>query len=466
MITVAFVGRPNVGKSSLFNRLAGKQMAIVHDTPGVTRDYKIVEGSLGDHRFNIMDTAGLEQNDTPDMIHEKMQDQTLRAVAKAEVLVFVIDGQEGVTAVDRDMAKKIRQWNKPVLLVVNKSDDKRAEATAYDAFSLGLGDPILLSAAHNNGFYELEEALEPHLAAQEEIAEDDDNSNYAMAEIEEGEEVVLPEEDFTKPIKIAIVGRPNVGKSTLLNAIIGEERAITSPIAGTTRDTVQVQWMYQDRAFRLVDTAGLRKKSKIVDKLEKMSADETIRAIRLAHVVVLVLDAGQTLDHQDQAIAEHVIKEGRALIIALNKWDMVDNREEFLKEMRYQFDHAIAQVKDVPIVTVSALTGRNVQKILDGVINIFSVWAGRVPTSPLNRWLEKMESAHQPPMASGRANRLRYMTQVKSKPPTFALWVSRPQDMPDSYQRYLVNGLREEFNLPGVPIRLSLRKTKNPYLDK
>lgn len=466
MITIAFVGRPNVGKSSLFNRLAGKQMAIVHDTPGVTRDYKIVEGTLGDHRFNIMDTAGLEQNDTPDMIHEKMQDQTLRAVAKAEVLVFVIDGQEGVTAVDRDMARKIRQWNKPVLLVVNKSDDKRAEATAYDSFSLGLGEPILLSAAHNHGFYELEEALEPHLATEEEADSEEDSSNYAMAEVKEGEEAVLPEEDFTKPIKIAIVGRPNVGKSTLLNAIVGEERAITSPIAGTTRDTVQVQWMYQDRAFRLVDTAGLRKKSKIVDKLEKMSADETIRAIRLAHVVVLVLDAGQTLDHQDQAIAEHVIKEGRALIIALNKWDMVENREEFLKEMRYQFDHAIAQVKDVPIVTVSALTGRNVQKILDGVINIFSVWAGRVPTSPLNRWLERMESAHQPPMASGRANRLRYMTQVKSKPPTFALWVSRPNDLPDSYQRYLVNGLREEFNLPGVPIRLSLRKTKNPYTDK
>ena len=465
MITIALIGRPNVGKSSLFNCLAGKQLAIVHDTPGVTRDYKIADATLGDYVFTIMDTAGLEQQSTPDMIHEKMQDQTLRAIAVADALLFVLDGQEGVTAVDRDMAKKIRQWNKPVFVVVNKADDKRAESTAMDAFSLGMGNPILISAAHKQGLYDLEEALEPYLQKPEMEIEADDR-DAPLAAIEEGQELVLPEEDLSKPIKIAIVGRPNVGKSTLLNAIIGEERAITSPIAGTTRDTVQVQWHYKDRSFRLVDTAGLRKKSKIIDRLEKMSATETQRAIRLAQVVILVLDASQTLDHQDQAIAEHVINEGRALVIALNKWDQVENPDEYRKEMREKFDHAIAQVKNVPLVTCSALTGRSVSKVLDAVIDIFAVWAGRASTSRLNRWLERMESHYQPPMASGRANRLRYMTQIKTKPPTFALWVSRPDDLPDSYQRYLINGLREEFDLPGIPIRLSLRKSKNPYTDK
>lgn len=469
MITVALVGRPNVGKSSIFNRLAGKQMAIVHDTPGVTRDYKIVPATLDEHTFNIMDTAGLEQNDTPDMIHVKMQDQTLRAVAQAAVLLFVIDGQEGVTAVDRDMAQKLRQWNKPVLLIVNKGDSRKAEDTAFDSFSLGLGTPIVLSAAHNQGFSDLKEALLPFLVSNDQ--EDDDytpreSDHFNGGDVEEGEEIVLPEEDLTKPIKIAIVGRPNVGKSTLLNAIIGEERAITSPIAGTTRDTVQVQWEYAGRPFRLVDTAGLRKRWKITDPLEKLSITETQRAIRLAHVVLLVLDASQSLDHQDQAIAEHVINEGRALIIVLNKWDTVQNKEEFRKEMRDRFDHAISQVKDVPIVTLSALTGKNVDKALNAVIDIFSIWSGRVSTSQMNRWLERMESLHQPPMASGRPNRLRYITQIKNKPPTFALWVSRPQDLPDSYQRYLINSLRTDFNLPGVPIRLSLRKSKNPYTDK
>ena len=466
-MTIALIGRPNVGKSSIFNRLAGKQMAIVHDTPGVTRDYKIVPAKWGSYDFQVMDTAGLEQSDTPDIIHDKMQDHTLRAVAQAHVLLLVIDGQAGVTQVDRDMAKKMRQWNKPVILLINKSDTRASEQTALEAFSLGFGSPVLVSAAHNQGFEDLYEELKPlfdEYAAPYEAPIRDDN-DYNDFEIEEGVEVILPEEDLTKPIKIAIVGRPNVGKSTLLNAIIGEDRAITSPIAGTTRDTVQVQWEYKDRYFRLVDTAGIRKKYKIVDPLEKLSIAETKRAIRLAHVVLLVLDASQSLDHQDQAIAEHVINEGRALIVVMNKWDMVENPDLFRKEMRERFDHALAQIKNVPIVTLSALNGRNVHKALDAVIDIYSVWTRRTSTSRINRWLQRMESAHQPPMASGRANRLRYMTQIKVKPPTFALWVSRPDDLPDTYQRYLINGLREECDLDGVPIRLSLRKSKNPYTD-
>jgi GTP-binding protein len=466
-MTIALIGRPNVGKSSIFNRFAGKQMAIVHDTPGVTRDYKITPAKWGSYEFQVMDTAGLEQSDTPDIIHDKMQDQTLRAVAQSHVLLLIIDGYAGITAVDREMAQKIRQWNKPVILVINKSDTRKSTDTAYDAFSLGLGSPVLISAAHNQGFDDLYDELKPFLdeyATTYQAPVHDDHDNYDF-DIEEGVEVVLPEEDLTKPIKIAIVGRPNVGKSTLLNAIIGEDRAITSPIAGTTRDTVQVQWEYKDRQFRLVDTAGLRKKYKIIDPLEKLSIVETQRAIRLAHVVLLVLDASQSLDHQDQAIAEHVINEGRALIVVMNKWDMVENPDQFRKEMRERFDHALAQIKNVPIVTLSALNGRNVHKALDAVIDIYSIWTHRTSTSRLNRWLERMESAHQPPMASGRANRLRYMTQIKVKPPTFALWVSRPDDLPDTYQRYLINGLREECDLDGVPIRLSLRKSKNPYTD-
>lgn len=465
MAIIALIGRPNVGKSSIFNRLAGKQLAIVHDTPGVTRDYRLADAELGPYEFQIMDTAGLEEELHGDLMLKQMQDKTLHAVSKADILLFVINGQEGVNPVDQSMARQIRQWNKPVILLVNKSDDRRSETTAYESFKLGLGSPILVSAAHNQGFVDLEEAIGEHMPEEieEEIEEDDFDAIEFLEDITEEEAAI--EEDPAKPIKIAIVGRPNVGKSTLLNAIIGEDRAITSPIAGTTRDPVTVQWIYEDRPFRLVDTAGLRKRAKIIDRIEKMSASETQRAIRLAHVVILVMDVAEALDHQDQAIADHVINEGRALVIAVNKWDTVQNADTLRKELRERLDYSIAQVKNVPLVTLSAINGKGVTKMLDAVLETYRIWQKRVATSPLNQWLERMESAHQPPAASGRSNRLRYMTQIKSKPPTFALWVSRPHDLPDSYQRYLVNGLREEFDLPGVPIRLSLRKSKNPYAE-
>lgn len=466
MTVVALVGRPNVGKSSIFNRLAGKQMAIVHDTPGVTRDYKLAEATLGQLSFTAMDTAGLEEVIADDPVQSQMQGKTIEAVRKADALLFVIDGQTGITPIDQDMARKVRQWNKHVILVVNKADDRKSQGTALESFSLGLGVPVLLSSAHNLGFEDLEESLAALITPDEpeEIEERFNEEKEFTRELTEEDEVV--EEDPMKPLKVAIVGRPNVGKSTLLNTIIGEERAITSPVAGTTRDTVMVQWEYKERIFRLVDTAGLRRRSKVIDRIEKMSASETQRAIRLAHVVILVLDASLTLDQQDQAIADHVLQEGRALIIAVNKWDTVTQPDALREELRYRLGHALAQVKDIPLVTISALTGRNVPKLLDSVLDIYKLWNSRVSTSKLNRWVERMEEAHPAPMASGRPNRLRYMTQIKVKPPTFRVWVSRPDEMPDSYERYLVNGLRRDFDLPGIPIRLNFRTSKNPFAGK
>jgi len=470
MTVIALVGRPNVGKSSIFNKLVGKQLAIVHDTPGVTRDYRIADAELGPHKFKIMDTAGLEQHIEGDMMFQQMQDKTLAAVMQSDVLLFVVNGQEGVNPVDEAMARHIRQWNKPVILLINKADAKKSKDTALEAYSLGMGEPILVSAAHNMGFLELQEELRQYLPELPEDEEQDYDEGFQFDDTEGGEGISEEEaeiqEDPAKPIKIAIVGRPNVGKSTLLNAIIGEERAITSPIAGTTRDPVIVQWEYNGRPFRLVDTAGLRKKAKIIDQIEKMSAAESLRAIRLAQVVILVMDVADALDHQDQAIADMVIQEGRALVIAVNKWDTVENGDELRKNIMQRLDWHISQVKDVPLATISAFSGKGVGKLLDKVIDTYRLWQRRVPTARLNRWLERMETAHQPPMASGRSNRLRYMTQIKARPPTFAIWVSRPDDIPDTYQKYLINGLREEFDLPGIPIRLQLRKTKNPYTDK
>ena len=467
MITVALVGRPNVGKSSIFNRLVGKQLAIVHDTPGVTRDYRLADAELGAYKFRIMDTAGIEEhiNDT-DVMMNHMQDKTLAAVSKADVLLFVINGQEGINPIDEGMARYIRQWNKPVILLVNKADSKKSQGTMLEAYGLGLGEPLAISAAHNQGFLDLEDMLAPFMPDDIEEEEYEERDSFEFTEEITEEQAAIIDEDPTKPIKIAIVGRPNVGKSTLLNAIIGEERAITSPIAGTTRDPVMVQWIYNERPYRLVDTAGLRKKAKIIDHIEKMSAQESLRAIRLAQVVILVIDVAEALDHQDQAIADMCIKEGRALVIAVNKWDTVENADELRKNLRDRLNFHISQVKDVPLVTISALNGKGITKMLDKVLDTYLLWQRRVATSPLNKWLLQMEQNHPPPMASGRSNRLRYMTQIKSKPPTFGVWVSRPDDIPDSYERYLVNGLRERFNLPGIPIRLYFRSSKNPYVGE
>jgi GTP-binding protein len=483
MLSLALLGRPNVGKSSLFNRLCRKKLAIVDDTPGVTRDFKIAEADIGGYQFRLIDTAGIEENNAEDPLNPGMQSATRKAVAMADVLLFVVDGQVGITPVDENFARYARQTGKPVILLVNKADDRRAKETMLELYRLGFEEAVMISATHGQGVDELLDALEPHLPEREiDDGELSDEEFFAALEKannrkqktkiiveEDGEEFEEldeePEED-TAPLHVAIVGRPNAGKSTLLNALLKEERAIASPVAGTTRDAVIAEWEFGGRKMRLVDTAGLRKKAKIVDKLEKMSAAESLRAIRLAHVVVVVIDGTLGFDHQDQDIARLVVDEGRALVIAINKWDAVEDKEELREKLKHQLGHALSQVKDVPMVMISALKNRKLDNLMQAVLDVYGLWNKRIGTGKLNRWLDMISNQHPPPMVRGRANRLRYMTQIKSRPPTFALWSSHPKDLPDHYIRYLVNNLRRDFDLPAVPIRFQMKARKNPFIDK
>jgi GTP-binding protein len=472
MFTLAIVGRPNVGKSTLFNRLAGKKLAIVDDTPGVTRDWRDAEGHLFDRTFRIIDTAGLEEH-FDDSIQGRMRQQTEHALKQASAVLFVVDGRSGLTPLDQHFAGWLRRQKMPVVLAVNKAENEKAvQAAVAEAYALGLGEPILLSAAHGTGLEDLYHALEPHFPP-EALEEDTDENGPTLSDEEldaieglEEYEFAQEEEDPENPLKIAIVGRPNVGKSTLLNTIIGDHRVMTGPEAGITRDAIAVDWRYKDRPFRLVDTAGMRKKSKVVDTIEKMAVEDSMRAIRLAQVVVLVLDAAQALEGQDLQIGQHIAEEGRALVIALNKWDMMSDKSELLEEIKYKLGKGLAQLKDVRFVPISAMNGKNIDKLLDEVLATYALWNIRIPTGGLNRWLARMESQNPPPLVQGRPNRLKYITQIKTRPPTFALWVSRAGDMPDSYKRYIVNGLRRDLNIPAVPIRLMVRASKNPFVDK
>lgn len=471
MFTLAIVGRPNVGKSTLFNRLAGKQLAIVDDTPGVTRDWREAEGYLFDQSIRIIDTAGLEES-FDDSIQGRMRQQTEAALKQANAILFLVDGRSGITPLDEHFAAFLRRQNLPVVLGVNKCENEQVTQTAMaEAYGLGLGNPIALSAAHGHGMEDIYHMLEPHFD-NDEGEEDEDEKGTYIPEDEldalEGDDsfdfaATVEEIDPEKPVKIAIVGRPNVGKSTLLNTLVGDHRVMTGPEAGITRDAIAVDWEHEGRKFKLVDTAGLRKKAKVHDKIEKMSVDDSMRAIRLAQVVILVLDANAVLEKQDLQIAEHVIEEGRALIIAINKWDAVDDRNESLERLKYKLDTSLAQVKNIPTVTISALKNRNIGFLMNEVIKIYEVWNRRVPTGPMNRWIAAMESRHPAPLAQGRPNRLKFLTQIKTRPPTFALWVSRPKELPAAYKRYVINGIREDFDLQGVPIRLLVRASKNPY---
>lgn len=474
MFTLAIVGRPNVGKSTLFNRLAGKKLAIVDDTPGVTRDWRDAEAHLFDRSFRVIDTAGLEES-FDDSIPARMRQQTEAALKQADAILFLIDGREGVMPIDKHFAQWLRRQKKPVLLGVNKCENERAVISGLgEAYSLGFGDPIPMSAEHNEGLDSLYYALQAHFPEEEEIIEDDKEpeltlTDAALDELEGLEDfdfaAALPPEDSEeiKAIKIAIVGRPNVGKSTLLNALVGEQRSMTGPEAGITRDAIAVKWEHKGKTLRLVDTAGMRKKSSIVNNIEKMAVDDSLRAIRLAQVVVLVLDAALGLEKQDQAIADLVLREGRALVIALNKWDLIEDKEGYLKDFRADILHQLGQVPDVPFVTLSAIRGANTGRVLDVVMETYDIWNKRVKTATMNRWLAGMESQNPPPLVGGRTNRLRYITQIKARPPTFAIWVSYPNDLSDSYKRYLMNGLRRDFGMPGIPIRLLMRTSKNPY---
>jgi GTP-binding protein len=442
--SVAIVGRPNVGKSTLFNRLVGKRLAIVHDRPGVTRDRREGQAWLFGLEFTAIDTAGFEEAGG-ETTEGRMRRQTDQAVAEADVALLLIDARAGVTPLDRHFADELRRQKTPVVVVANKCEGRAGEPGLYEAYGLGLGDPVPVSAEHGEGLADLMDALTPYAKAAEEAAE----------------------EEAERPLSMAIVGRPNVGKSTLANRLLGEERLLTGPEAGLTRDAITVDWTWKGRRMRLVDTAGLRRKAQIDDDLEKLSTANTLEAIRMAEVVVLVVDAAAILDKQDLTIARLVESEGRALVIAVNKWDAVDSPQAALRRLSDRIETSLPQVKGLPTATLSALSGRGIDRLMEAVTTIHGLWNTRISTARINRWLEEATARHPPPaLQGGRRVRLRYGTQAKARPPTFVLFVSKPDELPESYQRYLVNSLREAFGLPGVPIRLHLRAGRNPYADK
>lgn len=471
MFTIALIGRPNVGKSTLFNRIAGKDLAIVDDRPGVTRDWREAAAEIFDRPVTIIDTAGLEEADSGTLT-DRMRERTLMALDKSDIALFIIDGVVGVTATDEHFARIVRRSGKPVLMVVNKADTKRARENLAEAYSLGLGDPFFVSAAHGEGLSDLYHAIMEHMPP--EIAEEDEETSERVGrrpddegldsiEGDENYEFVDHEDVSQKPIQVAVVGRPNAGKSTLVNAIIGEDRVLTGPEAGITRDPIAIDWAWHGQNFRLVDTAGLRRKSKITDKVERLSTQETMRIVRLAQVVILVVDGVLGIDKQDLTIAKHVIDEGRILVLAVNKWDAVEERATIQKQLPTMLEHVLGQLPGMPVVYLSGLTGRGIDGLFRAVMDAYALWNKRVGTGHLNRWLARRESRHPAPLVSGRPQRLRYMTQIKVRPPTFALWCSKPDDMPEDYVRYLTNGLREDFDIMGVPIRFILRTSKNPY---
>ena len=450
-LKVAIAGRPNVGKSTLFNRLVGRRVALVDDMPGVTRDRREGEARLGDFAFLAIDTAGLDDA-APESLAGRMRAQAEAAVRSADVALFVIDARAGVTPMDAHFAEILRQLGKPVILVANKAEGRAAEAGLMEAFSLGLGAPIAISAEHGEGMGDLRDALVAALPEQPPQREEEDEAEEAIE---------APASD--KPMQVAIVGRPNAGKSTLINRIIGEERLLTGPEAGITRDAIAIDWQWRDRQFRLFDTAGLRKRARVEGKLEKLAVGDALRAIRFAEVVVLVLDATSPFEKQDLQIADLVEQEGRAMVIALDKWDLIDERPKKLAELREEATRLLPQLRGMALVPVSGLTGEGLDKLMEAVLKAYSVWNRRVATPKLNRWLTALVERHPPPAVSGRRIKLSYLTQNKARPPTFVAFCSRPEALPDAWRRYLMNAIREDFDLPGVPIRLVLRKGDNPY---
>jgi GTP-binding protein len=441
--TVAIVGRPNVGKSTLFNRLVGKRLALVDDRPGVTRDRREGEARLLGLDFRVIDTAGFEDED-PQTLPGRMRRQTEAAVGDSDAALFLIDAREGVTPLDEEIARWLRVQSTPVILVANKAESRAGESGILDAYRLGLGDPVGISAEHGEGVADLFEALRPHVEG-------------GTVPEEEG---TVPEEG---PLKLAIVGRPNAGKSTLVNSMAGEERMITGPEAGITRDSISLDWEWEGRPVRLVDTAGLRKRAKVEDKLERLSAADAKRAIDYAEVVVLLLDATRGLESQDLRIANQVIEEGRALLIAVNKWDVAEHASALFNGIKAALGEGLAQLRDVPLLTVSAKTGKGIDTILKVAFELREAWSRRVPTGELNRWFEAAVEANPPPAPKGKRIKLRYITQVKTRPPSFVVFGNRLEELPESYRRYLLNAMRRDLQFGPVPLRLDFRGRSNPF---
>ena len=441
---VAIIGRPNVGKSTLFNRLVGKRIALVDDRPGVTRDRREGDAHLLGLDFRLVDTAGFEDEDAA-TLPGRMRAQTQAAVDLADVALFVIDARAGIVPLDEEIARWLRGSKTPVVLVANKAEGTSGDGGFYEAFSLGFGDPVALSAEHGEGLADLFEALLPHLDRE-------------GIEADEEEEIVEG-----GPLKLAIVGRPNAGKSTLVNKLLGEDRMITGPEAGITRDAISIEWEFEGKPVRLIDTAGLRRKAKVDDKLERLSAADTAHAIDFAEVVVLLLDATRGLEAQDLRIADQIFTEGRAMVIALNKWDVADGQSALFNGVRAALDDGFAQVKGVPLLTVSAATGKGLDVLLKVAFETRDAWSKRVPTGELNRWFERALEANPPPAPGGKRIKLRYVTQIKSRPPSFVIFGTRVDQLPESYRRYLVNSIRRDLGFGAVPVRLTFRAPKNPF---
>lgn len=501
---IAIVGRPNVGKSTLFNRLVGKRLALVDDQPGVTRDRRMASARLGDLNFEIIDTAGLEEADDTSL-EGRMREQTEAAIMDAQATLFLIDARAGVTPLDKAFATSLRRVGKPVILVANKVEGRKGDEGLYEAYSMGFGEPVAISAEHGEGMSDLRdaivEAVGEDLAFGEAESEDEDDDidffthadgraggegdwldaalGSAMAKAEHDdagdpdnssadldEDTHIPHYDPNRPLKIAVVGRPNAGKSTLINRMVGEERLLTGPEAGITRDSISVEWEWGGRKLKLYDTAGMRRKARVQEKLERLSVQDTLRAIQYAEVVIIMFDATIPFEKQDLHIVDLVAKEGRAPVIAFNKWDLIENKQALLTELHEKTERLLPQIRGVPTVTLSGASGKGIERLMEAVMDIDRLWNTRVPTARLNRWLDDVQAYHPPPAVSGRRVRFKYATQAKVRPPTFVVQCTRPEGLPASYERYMINELRATFDMPGVPIRLYLRKGDNPYAKK
>jgi GTP-binding protein len=467
--TVAIVGRPNVGKSTLFNRLVGKKLALVDDTPGVTRDRRPGDAKLVDLRFTIIDTAGLEEA-AADTLEGRMRAQTEAAIDDADITLFVVDAKFGLTPLDKTFGELLRRSGKPVVLVANKSEAKGSDGGFYDAYTLGLGEPVPISAEHGQGMIDLRDAIVEAIGKERAFPEDADDEAETDVDVRDS---VLgdgaddePEYDETKPLRVAIIGRPNAGKSTLINRFLGEDRLLTGPEAGITRDSISVDWEWRGRTIKMFDTAGMRRKARVQEKLEKLSVADSLRSIRFAETVVIVFDATIPFEKQDLQLADLVLREGRAAVLAFNKWDLIEDQQAVLADLREKTERLLPQARGLRAVPISGQTGYSLDKLMQEIIETDKVWNKRISTAKLNKWLEGTQTQHPPPAVSGRRLKLKYMTQVKARPPAFMVSCTRPDALPESYIRYMINNLRADFNMPGVPIRIHFKAGENPFENR